>query len=595
MLIQPAAAPAGETAAGKSGSADAPTGAPPTGAPHTADIARLPGPRLPPRGLLPSRLAAARLPLSVTAASVPLYALWAGWLATGAGDLAAQVAWSSFAEHHPGGAYNLSWYGGMHPANYSLLTPHLMALVGVRAVSVCAGLAATWALTCLIRRVPRLTAPLWPSLLGAVTVWCNVASGRTTFAVGLAAACWACLLLRRPLPCAAAAALTAASSPVAGLFLLVVGAAQLLLRRPRAAASLLLPVALVQLCVALAFPYWGEQPMDLRTAALPLLLCAATAHAVPRSWTAVRTGAALYAAGVVLALLLTTPVGSNVDRLALVAGPPLLLAALLTAPDPDVGAAPAPTLRTASDLHRGRDRGAGPGPRPARRTARTAVVLAAVLAASAWTLGRCADDLRHSVHVPAWAGHAEEVTEQLRRLGADRSRIEVVPARDHREAWLFARRFQLARGWNRQLDVERARLFYDGTLDARTYRAWLDRWAVSHVVLHTGRPDGPAVAEAVLIASRPPWLRQVWQDDHWTVFAVDGATPLADGPGRIVRAAPAEVVLTVDRPGPVTVRVRHSPWLRADNGAAVRADGEWTRLTAPRAGRYRLYAPYLGL
>ncbi|WP_267245643.1 hypothetical protein [Streptomyces sp. PR69] len=547
----------------------------PTGASRTADTPRLPGPRRPRRyGLPRRRLARARLPLSVTAASVPLYALWAGWLATGAGDLAAQIAWASFAGRHPGGAYNLSWYGGMHPANYSLLTPHLMALAGVRAVSVCAGLAATWALTRLICRVPRLTAPLWPSLLGAVTVWCNIASGRTTFAVGLAAACWACLLLRRPLPCAAASALTAASSPVAGLFLLVVGAAQLLLRRPRAAAALLLPVALVQLCVALAFPYWGEQPIDLRTAALPLLLCAATLHAAPRSWTLVRAGAALYAAGVVLALVLTTPVGSNVDRLALVAGPPLLLTALLTAPGRD------PRADTA------------PASRPARRAA---VLLAAVLAGSAWTLGRCADDLRHSVHVPAWAGHTRAVTEELRRLGAHRSRIEVVPARDHRESWLLARRFQLARGWNRQLDVERARLFYDGTLDARTYRAWLDRWAVGHVVLHTGRPDGPAAAEAALIATRPPWLRQVWHDDHWTVFAVDGATPLADGSGRIVRAAPAEVVLTVDRPGPVTVRVRHSPWLRADNGAAVRADGEWTRLTAPRAGRYRLWAPYLRL
>ncbi|MFI1936010.1 hypothetical protein ACH44C_02255 [Streptomyces purpureus] len=504
----------------------------------------------------------ARLPLMVTVAVVPLYALWACWLATGAGDLAAQIAWAQFADRHPGGAYNFSWYGGMHAANYSLLTPHLMAAAGVRPVSVAAGLAGTWAMTRLVAGAPGLRAPLWPALLGAVTLWCNIASGRTTFAVGLTAALVACLLTRRPGPAALAATVTALTSPLAGLFLLAVGAAQLFLRRWRPAVALLAPLSVVQLGVALAFPFWGEQPMTAGALALPLTASVVFWAAAPRSWAPARGCAALYGAGVVLAFLIPSPVGSNADRLALVAAPTALLAVFLARPA------------------------------PYRRGPLAVALVATALATSVWVLGRSADDLRHSTQVPAWASHTRAVTAQLRRLGAHRGRIEVVPARNHREAWLMARHFQLARGWNRQLDVERGRLFYDGTLSPSTYRAWLDHWAVGHIALHSGPPDGPAAAEAALIRSRPPWLKPVWQDEHWTIFAVDDAVPLAR-PGRAALATASEVVVDVDGPGPVTVRVRYSPWLRADRGARVEPAGSWVRLHAPGPGRYRLHAPYL--
>ena len=85
-----------------------------------------------------------RVALLATLPMVPLYALWALYLATGGGDLAAQGAWAGFAERHPTSAYNLFWYGGTHAANYSLLSPHLMAWFGVRTVTVGSGLAASW-------------------------------------------------------------------------------------------------------------------------------------------------------------------------------------------------------------------------------------------------------------------------------------------------------------------------------------------------------------------------------------------------------------------------------------------------------------------
>ena len=68
-----------------------------------------------------------------------LHLLWWKRLATPGGDIAAQAAWAAFAKAHPGSAYDLAWYGGMHPVSYSVLSPYVMALVGVRTTMVLSG------------------------------------------------------------------------------------------------------------------------------------------------------------------------------------------------------------------------------------------------------------------------------------------------------------------------------------------------------------------------------------------------------------------------------------------------------------------------
>lgn len=501
----------------------------------------------------------ARVPLVSIAVVVPLYALWAFWLATGGGDLAAQLAWAGFMERHPASAYNLSWYGGTHTANYSLLAPPLMAVFGVRAVSVAAGLAGTWVLARLFVRsqVPR---PVWPAVLGAVALWCNVASGRTTFALGVAIGLLALLYVRRTAVAALCTALAAMASPVAGLFLVVAGAAYLLDRQWRKAAALVLPPFVVVGVVTLLFPFQGEQPMATGKLWMPLAASAAVAVAAPRGreWRVVRYGAAVYGLGVVLTYLIASPIGTNVERLVGLVGPPVLLAAVLTA-------------------------GLGRFPR---------AVLAAALALNTyWLIDKTNDDLLVSNDVPAWAAHTDGVVRELERLGAGRTRVEVVPARNHREASLLSPHINMARGWNRQLDVERGRLFYDGSLTPATYRQWLDRWAVGLVVLHHGRPDGPAEAEAAIVRSGPGWLERVWQDEGWSVYRVRDAVPLVSSPATVVRGDDAELVVRMPAAGSVRVRVAYSPWLRA-RGACLRQEGEWTRLTVPRAGEYRLDSPY---
>ncbi|MDJ0465115.1 hypothetical protein [Streptomyces sp. H27-C3] len=511
------------------------------------------------------------MPLVAVAVALPLYVLWAAALATGGGDLAAQFAWSGFTARHPDAAYNLSWYGGTHTANYSLIAPHLMAAFGVRTVSVAAGLVGTWLLALLFAR-SGVRYAVWPAVLASLTLWCNVASGRTTFTLGVAIGLIACLYARRTVLAVVAGALATMASPVAGLFLVVVGTAYLLQREWRKGAALVVPFFVVVGTTTLLFPFQGEQPMASGRLWMPLFVCAAVVFAAPpgRGWRTVRFGALVYALGVVLTFLIPSPIGTNVERLFGLIALPLLLAAALAE---DHGA----------ESHE--------ATRRARVRVRRVVLVVALVFSANWLVGKTVEDLGVSNTVPAWAAGTDGVARELARLGADRTRVEVVPARNHREATALAPHVNMARGWNRQLDVERGRLFYDGSLTPATYRQWLDRWAVGLVVLHHGRPDGPAEAEAALVRSGPEWLEQVWRDDGWTVYRVKNATPLVSRPGTVVRGSDADLVVRMPSAGSVTVRVAHSPWLRA-KGACLRQDGEWTRLTVPKGGTYRLDSAY---
>jgi hypothetical protein len=47
-------------------------------------------------------------------------------------DLSAQVAHAQLAEQHWPALLNLTWYGGFDPLGYSVLSPPVMALLGVR-------------------------------------------------------------------------------------------------------------------------------------------------------------------------------------------------------------------------------------------------------------------------------------------------------------------------------------------------------------------------------------------------------------------------------------------------------------------------------
>nr|WP_172386705.1 hypothetical protein [Streptomyces sp. MNP-20] len=501
-----------------------------------------------------------RVPVLATTPTLPLYAIWAAFLATGGGDLAAQQAWARFADDHGTAAYSLFWYGGMHTANYSVISPYLMAALGVKTVTVLSGVAGAWLVAKLIERA-GVGRPVAPAVLASLAVWCNVASGRTTFALGLAFGLGAVLALlgtRRPAVAALCAALATMASPVAGLFLLVAGAGYFFVRDWGRALALLLPPVVVVGTTTVLFPFKGEHLMWADRILPPVLFSLVLIVAGPREWRVLRWGAGVYAAGTVLTYLIPSPIGTNVERLAELVAPALLLAALLT---------------------------------PALPVLRRVALVTALVASTAWVAQKTVDDLEVSTVVPAWATDTHGVVSALQRLGADRGRVEVVPARNHREATALAPYVNMARGWNRQLDIERGRLFYDGSFSATTYRAWLDKWAVGFVVLSSGRPDGPALDEAALVRSRPAWLEPVWKGRHWQVFRVRNAVPMVSAPASVVRSTSTDVVVRVPERGPVTVRIVYSPWLRAE-GACLAKEGDFTRLTVPAPGTYTISSGY---
>ncbi|MEU1144183.1 hypothetical protein ACFYO9_14435 [Streptomyces sp. NPDC005863] len=501
-----------------------------------------------------------RVPLLATVPTLPLYAVWVAFLATGGGDLAAQQAWARFASEHGTAAYNLFWYGGMHTANYSLISPYLMAALGVRTVTVLSGVAGAWLVAALIDR-SGIRRPLWPAVLASLAIWCNVASGRTTFALGLAfglAACLALVRRRRVVVAVVCAALATMGSPVAGLFLVVAGAGYFFVRDWARAAALVLPPFVVVAATTVLFPFTGEHLMPFDRIFPPVLFSLALILGGPREWRVVRWGAGVYAVGTVLTYLIPSPIGTNVERLAELVGPALLLAALLV-----------------------------PGLTRARRIALTVTLVLS----SAWVTQKTVDDLVVSTKVPKWAVDTQGVVRELERLEANRTRVEVVPTRNHREATALAPYVNMARGWNRQLDIERGRLFYDGSFSPGTYRAWLDKWAVGYVVLPAGKPDGFAEDEAALVAGGPKWLEPVWRDPYWQIFRVRNAVPLVSEPAAVVRSTGSNVVVRVPKRGSVTLRLVYSPWLRAE-GACLTPKGEFTRLSVPAPGTYEISSGY---
>ncbi|MDX2728765.1 MFS transporter [Streptomyces sp. PA03-2a] len=585
---------------------------------------RLPAPRTPepsatateapgPPGQARSRQARTRQlprhPVTIaTAAAAVTHILWFFLFANSGGDLAAQDAWAEFVGRYPGTAYNLAWYGGMHPVSYSVVSPYLMSVLGVRTTMMIAGTVSAGLTALIVVRVRAVRNPLACSLAGVFAYLCNALSGRVTFGLGMmfalgavaAVFCWPYRWRHKRWAKAAVAAplagLATAGSPVAGLFLGVVAAALFLnKRRPGAYALGLAPVVVVALSAWL-FPFSGTQPMSIATLSLPFLFAVLTFVLVPREWRTVRTAAAVYGTGTLLTYVVDSQIGSNVTRMAMLFAGVVLLAAL---------------------------------PYAVPRSRRWYALILAFVGMNIWVGVKGVDDIVRTAPAASWTRELAPLVNELQEVGAERGRVEVVPASSHREASALAPYVNLARGWNRQADMERNPLFYDDTLNPVNYRQWLDRWAVHYVVLPTGEPDSTgAMQEAVLVQKGQPYLKAIWADSNWQLFEVDSPVPLADPPATVDRAGAGELTIHVKRAGRVLIRIPYSRWLalvddegksverpqeteaskrRVDqdsprtfvntNGCLLKVDededgDEWTELLAPRPGVYRLAAPY---
>ncbi|MCX5048917.1 MULTISPECIES: MFS transporter [unclassified Streptomyces] len=545
--------------------------------------------------------------LSVTALSGVLHLVWFFTFANGGGDLAAQDAWAEFVGRHPDSAYNLAWYGGMHPVSYSMVSPYLMSVLGVRTTMMIAGTVSAGLLTMILIRSRSVKNPLWASLAGVFAFLCNAASGRVTFGLGTVFALgavavvfcwpyrwrykrWAKALCAAPL-----AALATMSSPVAGLFVGLVAVALFLQkRRPGAWALGLSPAAVVAVSAWL-FPFSGTQPMTIGSVILPFLSAVLVLVLVPKDWTTVRLTSAVYGLSVLAVWLVSSQIGSNITRLAMLfAGVALLAALPFTVP----------------------------------RSRKWYVTVMACVGFNGWIGFKAVDDVVHTTPAASWARELAPLVNELQDVGAEKGRVEVVPAASHREASALAPYVNLARGWNRQADMERNPLFYDDTLNSANYHEWLQRWSVHFVVLPKGKPDGDGgERERELVQRGMPYLKQMWGDTNWQLFKVTDPTPLAEPNAVVERAEQGEMTMQVKKAGRILIRIPYSPWLsivdaqgkklkspqetqaskhRAENtpktydnvnGCLMEteedANGDrWTMLNAPHPGTYRLAAPY---
>jgi hypothetical protein len=478
-------------------------------------------------------------------------------------DLAAQQARADFAAGWGLAPIDFSWYGGVNQFGYSLITGWLGALLGVRVMGAVAAVGAALAFQWLLLSTGARR-PLLGGVLGALVFVANLVSGRITFAVGMAlgllALCAATLDLRRPLRLAliaVAAALATWASPVAGLFVGVAGAA-LLIAAFASAGSSARPEA-VTLCVApavalapmaLLFSDGGEQPFTAESLRIHIALAVLVALVVPARRRALRIGAVLAVALLLTAFYLPGPVGSNALRLPLLFTLPVVAAyAELTGP-----------------------------------------VLALVLVAACWWQPPVVtSDLYRAGSPESGEAFFRPLIDQLR--GRAPGRVEVVPLQDHWESAYVAAAVPLARGWLRQVDVDRNPIFYADRLEPAAYTAWLRSNAVSYVAVAPGStPDRWARAEADLVATGVPALRRIWNDRTWVLYAVTDPQPLVAAPATLVASDRGGVTFDAPAAGDVLVRVRWSRWLTLDGGAGTLTRGPdgWTSLHLAGPGRYRL-------
>jgi hypothetical protein len=529
-------------------------------------------------------------------------------------DLAAQQYRSAIVRDGGLALWDNGWFAGHHTPAYSLLFPPLGALIGVRLAGVLAALAAA-------ALFARIAETRWGARAGTfAAVWfaggavATLASGRLTFLLGAAIALAAVLALQagRPRLAATLAFATALASPVAGLFLALGAVAWTLAAVGRGGmaagadtaqaagagaaagagrerdrlgpgalvvAAALLPIA----ALSLLFPEGGTEPF-VASAFWPALAAVAVVGVLlPARERALRIGALLYALLCVAAFVVDTPLGGNVTRLGALLAGPLLAGALLSGQ--------LSSTRGASVAHSDTN-----PPHTTRTRARAALLATLALALVYWSTYPAVRDVVRSSGDPSTraAYHAPLVRFLKTRPGS--FRVEIPFTENHWEADYVARSVPLARGWERQLDRRYGALFYDGTLTAATYRAWLDQHAVAYVALPDVDLDYSARAEARLIAMGLPYLRPAWHNAHWRVFAVRDPAPLAGGVARTTTLQPDGFTIRASGAGNALVRVRHTRWWSVTGGRACVSQGAggMTLVRVLAAGTVRVRAELLG-
>lgn len=429
-----------------------------------------------------------------------------------AGDLAAATYRSALFAVHPFATWDTGWYAahGYWLPGYSLLSPALGALLGVRVLLVLSALGAVALFAPIAERAFGLRSGRAATCVFALGFSVGLLSGRVPYDLGFAIGLGSLLaLMCGALPLALAlAVLTSVTSPVAGAFLALAGAAVFFstLSTDRRGASrhsgldrrhgvALTAVSLVPiLALAVAFPDGGFEPFAFSAFWPPLVGVAMIALLLPRGALSerahliVRVGAGLYALALIASFALHTPMGGNAARLGPLLAAPIVIGVLWER-NRAVGLLFAPVLlywQLATPLH---DYSA-----------------------------LAADPSTHSSY------YAPLISELHNLRDGAPTIVEVPMTKAHWEAAFLAGHdgVELARGWERQLDERYGSLFYRSPLTAAAYRTWLRENRVAYVALPDAPLDSAGQAEGALIARGMPYLREIWRKNHWRLYRFMG-------------------------------------------------------------------------
>ncbi|HWC33887.1 MAG TPA: hypothetical protein VG650_03565 [Mycobacteriales bacterium] len=499
-------------------------------------------------------------PVIVAAVIGALYVV----LAPHTADLAAQTARAQVFRRSGYVPYWTGWYGGTPMAAYSLITPPLLGLFGA------VGLGAVTVVASAIVAVPLLAGTRRPQA-GAIAVVVSggfdVFSGRTTFAAGVVVALAAMLAVerRRPWLAMAVALLATATSPVAGVLLAVVAFATVLAgpgrRRAGLAAIVGIAVAMVGIAVLAGGSRNGYEPFT-RTS---LLLSIGTTLVVMLSPVGrrLRTVGWLTVWLLFGCFLIHSPIGANATRIAVLGAAPAIVA---VARWPKLVLFPA-------------------------------VVLAGLLA-----IGQLVNDMAAEGGAVATRGFVTPLKDELlAQPQIFQHRVEVVAPKTHWPLTYLLPDVAVARGWERQTDEAHNPLFYGrAPLTPAAYRGFLDHNAVGYVALplHAALDYG-SVREGALIRSGLPYLRPMWSNADWRLYAVADAAPLVgittdpaagQPPAQVLAADDTGFTFDVFSAGRYLVRLTWSPYLVSAGAKVTRAPHNQVWVTVPKAGHYRLQA-----
>jgi hypothetical protein len=460
--------------------------------------------------------------------------------------------------------WDSQWFGGHYTLGYSVLLAPLAVYLGIGGlVAICAAVSA-WAFARLVRA--HFGRQSWLGALWfAVGLVAPVAIGQLAFVLGAALALLALLAFaaRRRVIAGVLGALCPLASPVAAALLLLALAAWAFSTTGssrRAVIGLAVVIATPIAILELLFPQGGQMPFAASTLFGVLVVSALGLWLLPSSEHTLRLGAALYGLAGLALFVVPQPMGANLGRLGTAIGGPLAATILW----------------------------------PRRRLLLGAVAIPLLLWQWIPAIGSVVKD---HPDPSQFAVYFSPLVNYLHSEGALLTRVEIPPTQDHWESLYGAADLQLARGWERQVDIAENGIFYDASqLNSASYDSWLLANGVSWVALPNLNLDYSGIGEAALVKAGQPYLVPAWHDADWQVWRVTASPGLIAGPAQLVAVGPDSFTVQATAAGSVTVRVRYTRYWTATVGrACITPTPEgWTELAVTRPERVEIVSKLIG-